>query len=621
MIIRTLWPIIWVALVICLNSCVTDSLMPAERKGYVKLEIGLASLAELDAKLKERTPEHIQNLVITIQDHEGKGTDYTLRTLELLNFQGSWLIERMDLPTGTYQITTLHLTDTTGNIRYAVPEQDAPLAQYVRQALPFSIHVESDSEQEIQMEVMSTEQFSPTDFGFDPALVHFKESFFFFVSLVKAKVDEFMEFLPGEITVSSDGYSDEQSLESGIQKVIVQKGFDSYSIKIESDQYATYEHVFSYDSLLFYRNSPLIIEFQRYTGVECVGGSHVGDVLLLTQEDVNDFGKKCYAHIEGSLQIGELGFSPVLPITDLSPLETLREVSGDLRIISNPTLNSLMGLQYLEKAENVRLESNESLPSFHGLRRLRSMHSFSSINNPSLTDARGLPWHEVVLKDLHIQENRMLQNLQGIEELSGATYITIRNNPKLTDISLPNIRELSFLTIDDNKALVSLRGFNHSIRSLWNLRISNNPLLENLQGILAPDAAAIYGTVIIRKNASLISLDGMRFNETVVRLIIDGNPSLEDISLLSDTRQIHIYLDILNNDRLESLKGLENLVSVGNPDLSLGRPDLTIWNNKSLTDFCALNDLFENADVFEWEFEKNAFNPTSNDFIEGNCAL
>lgn len=65
---KTLSSLIGVALVIWLNSCVTDISMPAEGQGYLNLTVERASLAETNNKLQESTPENIRNVVITIQD-------------------------------------------------------------------------------------------------------------------------------------------------------------------------------------------------------------------------------------------------------------------------------------------------------------------------------------------------------------------------------------------------------------------------------------------------------------------------------------------------------------------------------------------------------------------------
>lgn len=605
---------------IAFSSCIPDPVMPSEEYGSLTLSIETSSEAAINAKREVSPAVPIQNIVITIKDKEGNDTDYTRKSLETYEFQGVWITEKINLPVGDYQIIAIHLTDTASTILYAGPQKNSPVAKQVQQPLPVSFHIGNNPDNGLNIEVVSTEHYSPRDFGFDPSLVQFRETFYFFLALVKTKVDEFMEYVPATMVVSGGDYTYREILDEKIHKIVLQKGFERYTVRIDPENYSSYEKTFSYDSLLLYSSNPLIIELERNTGPECLGGSHVGDVVLLSQKDVDDFGKKCYTKIEGALTIGSSTHHPTLPIVDLNSLETLREITQDLNIINNPNLVSLMGLQYLEKVNQLHLEKNERLPSFNGLRRLKTLESFAVVECNSLTDFEGLPWEDINLESLIISYNKNLRNLQGIEKLSKVEYIHIKHNPALNTVDLPNIGEARSLSITSNSSLTSLSGFRNSISSLSSTNISNNPVLEDLKGLLA-NGGKITGTVMISGNAALTSLEGLRFSEHIHRLVIEDNPLLTDISALKDTRAIDIYLEIINNDQLTNLNGLENLTSVGDPWSPLANPDLSITDNKSLSDFCALTKLFQNEIPTDWRINSNAFNPTASDLLKGNCAL
>src|SRR5690554_3980234 len=85
-------------LLIGFSSCITDAVIPTEKLGTLTLNIARVSEAAITTKMQESTPRDIRNIVITIKDDEGKVTDYTLKTLEVYEFQGSWLTEKIDLP-------------------------------------------------------------------------------------------------------------------------------------------------------------------------------------------------------------------------------------------------------------------------------------------------------------------------------------------------------------------------------------------------------------------------------------------------------------------------------------------------------------------------------------------
>src|SRR5210317_2566247 len=57
----------------------------------------------------------------------------------------------------------------------------------------------------------------------------------------------------------------------------------------------------------------------------CDNGTYVGNVRLLTQQEVDDFGAMCYSKIEGNLILGE-NWDFDNNILDLSPLSSLTEI-------------------------------------------------------------------------------------------------------------------------------------------------------------------------------------------------------------------------------------------------------------------------------------------------------
>ena len=68
---------------------------------------------------------------------------------------------------------------------------------------------------------------------------------------------------------------------------------------------------------------------------------------------------------------------------------------------------------------------------------------------------------------------------------------------------------------------------------------------------------------------------------------------------------------IYENPNLISLNGLENLAISA----------LRINDNVNLSNFCALPYSEDNDNLWLYETEGNAFNPTPTDLLEGNCSL
>ncbi|MBT8303185.1 MAG: hypothetical protein KJP09_01855 [Bacteroidia bacterium] len=289
----------------------------------------------------------------------------------------------------------------------------------------------------------------------------------------------------------------------------------------------------------------------------CDNGTFVGSVTLTTQQEVNDFGALCHTGINGNLRIGDTDvFSD---ITDLTPLINLALISGSLTIFGNEELQDLSGLDDLiEIGDNLFIANNPALTSFSGW-------TISAIGGT-----------------LTIKNN---QQLESITALRGLTLIE------------------DSLIIEDNSSLISLEGLG-SISSLKGLVIENNDLLNSISFF---DNLTSLNGLYIEENESITTLEG-----------------LEEIDEL-------YYVWISNNNALNNLNGLENLANIipNNffPSIMIGlvleeggtTPSAP---NPSLTDFCALENLFTNIDPTSIEIliANNAYNPTVQDIIDGNCA-
>lgn len=173
-----------------------------------------------------------------------------------------------------------------------------------------------------------------------------------------------------------------------------------------------------------------------------------------------------------------------------------------------------------------------------------------------------------------------------------------------------------------------------------------------------PDESA--GWLRIRAN-NLVSLNGLENITSVNGLKINNCYQIVDLNGLNSlvniggNPNIHQTLDIFSNTELTSLEGLNNLVSIGlsgyisyirfadNPKLlnldalsSLTEInsefyfDTTISysteegirTNDVLSDFCGVQDLFisGNFDSDNIIISHNAYNPTPEDIIAGNCS-
>jgi hypothetical protein len=245
---------------------------------------------------------------------------------------------------------------------------------------------------------------------------------------------------------------------------------------------------------------------------------------------------------------------------------------------------------------------------------------------------------------------------------------------KITDLSpLTSLKEIYTVTYQDSLAgtlrirtslLSNLQGLNN-VEKVSRLIISNNEnliTLEGLNGLKYIDGQSDYyrlSELTIMQNEALINLDGL---DNLIHIGIDDyyckfdiiyNPSLENIDGLSSLIKVgtpnsnssdrfsplRYNINIHNNHSLQNLDGLSSLIDlyvtmtfflVG---LNGESPPVGIViGNKSLTDYCGLQNLVVNGEYAEYaEYGEysvrtsggdnyDSFSPTIQDIIDGNCS-
>ena len=168
-----------------------------------------------------------------------------------------------------------------------------------------------------------------------------------------------------------------------------------------------------------------------------------GDVHLLNQNQIDNFGSNNYTKITGTLRI-----NPVLHITTLPPLSTLEEV-GSLR------------LEYIQ----------QGLSSLEGLNNLMMINNDLVIQSCwSISDISALNNLESIGNNLFIVGNHSLNSIDyfnDITELNGS--LSINFNESLTSlVGLNNLNTIGgFLTIRSNYLLENMNGLNSLQRKRW----------------------------------------------------------------------------------------------------------------------------------------------------------
>ncbi|MFD1629407.1 leucine-rich repeat protein [Pseudopedobacter beijingensis] len=355
------------------------------------------------------------------------------------------------------------------------------------------------------------------------------------------------------------------------------------------------------------------------------------DFTFNTQQQINDFATN-YAHCTNitlnNLVIGYATNDGFSNITDLTPLQNITGITGELIIRRNPQLTTLNGLQNITSFNgNLRIEGNDLLTSISALSNITSVGFLNIRDNAVLASLNGLHNLTSTSGYLYIRSNAQLTNLDAFQSLTSiGTYIEVFDNPVLQNLNgLQNVTAINGnIIINSNPALTDISGLRNinpaTITGPTGLRITDNPQLSvcNLPNfctyLSGSGARTISGNkttclnVSAVTNACQVNCPTQSFafhtqaqidefgalyahctNITLSNVLIGyGDPmanttDITDLTPLQNITTLTGYLLIRNNPYLTNVNGLSALTSIGGY--------LLIQNNNALTDVNGLSAL------------------------------
>ncbi len=208
--------------------------------------------------------------------------------------------------------------------------------------------------------------------------------------------------------------------------------------------------------------------------------------------------------------------------------------------------------------------------------------------------------------------------LPHIDGLSNITFVggvlVFVNSDALTSIDeLSNLSSVGgSIVIENNDALTSINGLSNLSSVGGSIAIGINNALTSIDGL--NNLSSVGGDIIIGSNYALVNVDGLSNITTVgEHLSISNNHALTNIDGLSNIASLNGDLQIVDNDALTNIDGLSNLGSV--------EFELLIRENDALTNLCGITDLITNNGLLgNYSVYNNAYNPTQQDIIDGNCS-
>jgi hypothetical protein len=404
---------------------------------------------------------------------------------------------------------------------------------------------------------------------------------------------------------------------------------------------------------------PFEVEFTQSTIYE-------GNVTLTTQQEVEDFGAKRYSEIHGFLQIGVNNIEN--DISNLSALSDLINITNRLYVYNCNNLTNLNGLNNLLSALGIWMSNNDvlsdisqlfninvsgillitdnsNLISLKGLSNISSLIEVNISNNINLTDINDLQNLTTIIGgNLTISANSSLSSIDGLSNLTQLSgNISIGGNA-LTDLdafaNLTNIGGSLGLNEDN---LTNINGFSNIQTIGGSIGLGSrysNYNNQNLENVSFPNLISCGGIGMSRMNSvTTISFPNL---ETLGSLIIYSNHEITSMNfnrLKTITGDVWISNSGLTLESFGNLTKIEGDVWLGEKsnypynahsalntfntleglnNLTTINGDFRIGKNKNLTNLCAIETLAKNGGnlgIYE-----NAYNPTTQDIIDGNCS-
>lgn len=254
-------------LVSFLLTCKKEKDKPITKESVVSFSIRTPNLKNATT-LKDAESYAIgdaKKVLLTIQNTDGNSTIYTSSELIIEQINGIYFTQKIILNTGSYNLTEFNLLDSTGKTIFAAPLAGSKEAQNVSNPLPIAFNVSENVSTTIGVEVLSTENQTPEDFGFSTFSITEINLFSFMIGVTDKNSNNLVS---AKLTVTNGSYSYVQNLDSIVNNIVtIRDSLTNYTLTIEKSGYKTYSKIYPIDSLKQFTNEagnvPLLIELEK----------------------------------------------------------------------------------------------------------------------------------------------------------------------------------------------------------------------------------------------------------------------------------------------------------------------------------------------------------------------
>ena len=564
--------------ILLVQSCQEDDTDTPEVNGKVVFSFDTTTSSNKSSALKnlttEKSVEDAVAILISVEDAGGVSV-YEQKRIDLININGQYLTSPVSLSPGSYSITEFIVVDALSNAIYLTPKEGSEYASYVNDPLPVSFTVSPDLVENVNLEVVGTENATPEDFGY--------ASFNFTVVGdgtfgVSASIynPETLGFELTEATMVLKGDGTElltKILGAEVNYYLILGDYNTYTIEISKEGFTTISKDFSAEEINELADAPYNAVLSNSNGSDSF--TFITDqttqldeiyvTLLSASEDeyLVDWGDgstdlhstSSVSHVysehgiytvtvTGNIKVLEflLTFNALLIDIDLSKLESLNTLHLSSSKLTSLDLSSNLLLEYCRifgsnnELTSIDLSSNVHLKELALLD--TQLSSIDLSNNLELTQ---LSLSATLLNTIDLSNNLELENL------------SLSNNPYINSLDISSHTKLRYLTLN----FMSQLNFDNLDLSLYpeliNLRLNGNELTSiDVSNNIKLQSLSLWDNQLTNINLSAntelrqISLE----ENQLTNIDLSSNPGLTSVGLFNNQLST---LDISNNFNLAYL--------------------------------------------------------------------
>jgi hypothetical protein len=203
---------------------------------------------------------NVTAVVVTIQDALGNVV-YNMKSIPLVSFGGQYISQPLTLPVGSYHLTQFLAVNSSGTALYATPVEGSAVAYLVSDPLPIDFSIAKNQVSKLVPEVLSTETFTPADFGYATFSFDIVDTIDFLVGvLAYNESSSNYEMTTADISVTSGATSlYTGTLPAATTAVKVRDGYSTYTVTVTRAGYADFTQTFTAAELGGYALTPLVV--------------------------------------------------------------------------------------------------------------------------------------------------------------------------------------------------------------------------------------------------------------------------------------------------------------------------------------------------------------------------